>query len=121
VRREDEAQDYGVYCLFSGGTNKDPKEAGVFLKTLPSATAAHATFLAYDARYALHPLPGIGDEALSGDVCEQGTCGPAATVRVANDVLFLSFANISASAPDLAVKGVQEICPLCKFPTSPPP
>ena len=71
-------------------------------------------------------LDGVGDEAVSGTVCSEAAagvkiCGPAVIVRVVNDVFTIGEIHVNASVTALPAKVVSELCPDCKFPTSPAP
>ena len=115
-------------CAFAGGTSKAPTGAEVTLKVLASATAAHAFFKTISTaspgagiNEQFYKLKGYGNEAVYGRVCsDDGTvCGPDVEVRVDNDVFTIAVVRVSAPLTKLAGKVVSELCPNCKFTTSP--
>jgi hypothetical protein len=116
-------------CAFAGGTPKDPTGAEVTLKVLASAAAAHAFFRSISTASVpgggvndqFTKLKGYGNEAVYGMTCsaDETVCGPDVEVRVVNDVFTIAEVRVSAPLVKLAGKVVSELCPNCKFTTSP--
>jgi hypothetical protein len=118
-------------CTFAGGTPKVPTSAEVALKVLASTAAAHAFFvkistaalgdLGDNDQYT--KLKGYGNEAVYGRVCsgDGSVCGLDVEARVLNDVFTIAVFRVSTPLVKLAGKVVSELCPKCKFTTSPAP
>jgi len=115
-------------CAFAGGSSKDPTAAEVTLKVFASAAAAHTFYVTISTfspgagtNDQFYKLKGYGNEAVYGRVCsDDGTvCGPDVEVRVDNDVFTIAVVRVSAPLTKLAGKVVSELCPNCKFTTSP--
>jgi hypothetical protein len=108
---------------------QDPTGAEVTLKVLASAAAAHAFFRSISTASVpgggvndqFTKLKGYGNEAVYGMTCsaDETVCGPDVEVRVVNDVFTIAEVRVSAPLVKLAGKVVSELCPNCKFTTSP--
>ena len=119
----------GTECLFTDNSVKNPPvaQAGLFVEGSNAAAdafyngelaAAKANLMA-----TFSPVADVGDEAVAGTACvtEQSTsCGPFGVVRIANDVVVVSMVNVPGSAETLLPEAIPELCPDCRFPTSPP-
>ncbi len=119
----------GTECLFTDNDVTNPPVAQVGLFVEGSNAAADGFYngelaaakASLKAQYS--PLQDVGDEAVAGTACvtEQSTdCGPFGVVRIANDVVIVSMVNTSGSMDTLLPDAIPELCPDCKFPTSPP-